>query len=73
MEYTIGDNVLAIFTNNNEVIRFLGEVTKVNRNTYRVKSQEDDVNGWDRGHEFVVQSELSPLHSMNNRIVKKLI
>lgn len=72
MDYNKGDKVLAVFTNAGEIIRFIGEIVKVNQSSYRIKSLEGGVRGWEKGHEFIIQSELSPLHSSNNRIIKKV-
>ena len=70
MELKEGDKVIARFTNTGNILEFEGEITKINKNTIRVKSLKDGVNGWEKGHEFIIQSENSPLNSDNNKIVK---
>jgi len=71
--YKIEQKVLASFTNCFNIFQFEGIITKINKNTARVKTLNDGVNGWEAGHEFIIQLENSPTYSINNRIIKKIV
>lgn len=72
-ELKIGMVVEARFTNSGRNISFKGEIVKINVCTARVKSLKDGVQCWERGHEFIIFTELNPLASVNNGMFKEVV
>ncbi len=69
MDYEIGQQVRASFTNSRRILQFVGEVVGVTKNYYKVKAITSPYPNEQPGRVFQIATPAAWNWSMNNRII----